>query len=199
MRMISANGRGTEIPHITIWAWGSVPLFSKMAKCASRGALRTSAKCANAPQKERLPPTRPRTNTQVRVNMAFFSMQHCSLTTSNPANYGSIQVVREGYCDPHVMLLIEKLIKNCESTSQILTGWSQNNGNHPGTAVVFLNLLIGNMGKVVRAGCQNYEWKYKRWVKSKGQLGSSCSFFHSYLLPHLTAFSAAFLWSFCKC
>ena len=102
---------------------------------------------------------RPRANTHVRVNVAFFSMQHCSLTTSNPANYGSIQVVREGYCDSHVMLFMEKLIKNCESTSQILTGWSQNNGNHPGTAVVFLNLLIGNMGKVVRAGCQNYEWK----------------------------------------
>ena len=156
MRTNSTNGCVTEILHITIWAGGSVPLFSKMAKCASRGALRTSAKCANAPQKERPPPTRQYTRAckcGVFFNAALFSNHE------QPSKYGSIQVVREGYCDPHVMLLIEKLIKNCESTSQILTGWSQNNGNHPGTAVVFLNLLIGNMGKVVRAGCQNYEWK----------------------------------------
>ena len=156
MRMNSANGCVTKIPHITIWAGGSVPLFSKMAKCASRGALRTSAKCANAPQKERPPPTRQYTRAckcGVFFNAALFSNHE------QPSKYGSIQVVREGYCDSHVMLFMEKLIKNCESTSQILTGWSQNNGNHPGTAVVFLNLLIGNMGKVVRAGCQNYEWK----------------------------------------
>ena len=119
MRMISANGRVTEILHITIWAGGSVPLFSKMAKCASRGALRTSAKCANAPQKERPPPTHQYTRA---CKYGVFSMQHCSLTTSNPANYGSIQVVREGYCESNVMLLMEKLFKNCESTSQILTG-----------------------------------------------------------------------------
>ena len=119
MRMISGNGRVTEILHITIWAGGSVPLFSKMAKCASRGALRTSAKCANAPQKERPPPTRQYTRTckyGTFFNAALFSNHE------HPSNYGSIQVVREGYCDPHVMLLIEKLIKNCESTSQILTG-----------------------------------------------------------------------------
>ena len=81
MRMNSANGCVTEILHITIWAGGSVPLFSKMAKCASRGALRTSAKCANAPQKERLPPTRQYTRA---CKCGVFSMQHCSLTMSNP-------------------------------------------------------------------------------------------------------------------
>ena len=167
-----------------------------------QGRTAHNSKCANASQKERPPPTRQRTNTHVRVNTAPFSTQHCSRTTSNPANYGSIQAVHEGYCDPNVMLLIEKLIKKCELTSRrawILAGWSQKTGNHPGTAADFLKLLIGKMEKVVRAGRQNYEWKYKRWVKSKGQLGSSCSFFHSYLLPHLAAFSAAFLWSFCKC
>ena len=160
MRMISGNGRVTEILHITIWAGEGVPLFSKMAKCASSGAVRTSAKCANAPQKERLPPTRQQPYTRackcgVFFNAALFSNleQPCKSWLNSSCAWRLL------WCDPNVMLLIEKLIKNCESTSQILTGWSQNNGNHPGTAVVFLNLLIGNMGKVVRAGCQNYEWK----------------------------------------
>ena len=84
MRTNSTNGCVTVILHITIWAGGSVPLFSKMAKCASRGAVRTSAKCANAPQKERLPPTRQYTRAckcGVFFNAALFSNheQPCKL------------------------------------------------------------------------------------------------------------------------
>ena len=98
MRMISGNGRVAEILHITIWAGEGVPLFSKMAKCASRGALRTSAKCANAPQKERLPPTRQQPYTRACKCGVFFNAALFS-NHEQPSKYGSIQVVREGYCD----------------------------------------------------------------------------------------------------
>ena len=114
--MNSANGCVTEILHITIFGPGGV--FRSFQRWLSVLPGAQGAQALSVRTRLKRNGYRPRTNTHVRVNMALFSMQHCSLTTNNPANYGSIQAVHEGYCDPNVMLLIEKLIKNCESTSR---------------------------------------------------------------------------------